>query len=218
MAPKQIVVGGGYEQNELSPEMLQLIAQVEGMTLDEVNALDTEFQVELQAVQMRTSFLNERRAQNAQQQAQAHAKAKAVAKAQAKADALAIKKTGSTTVVICSIPSMSVYSINLEKAKTVGRMKSKFVRRSALYPTYGKKGGMKKDDLLIVDDAGTVLPPRAFIYNTSALLGANPRVVAVERANFDPETFQFPDFDRRTDVPIDEEDDEVDDEESDDED
>ena len=128
--------------------------------------------------------------------------------------------TASDTAAVCerSFGGTTAPDTNLEKAKTVGRMKSKFVRRSALYPTYGKKGGMKKDDLLIVDDAGTVLPPRAFIYNTSALLGANPRVVAVERANFDPETFQFPDFDRRTDVPIDEEDDEVDDEESDDED
>ena len=216
MAPKQITIGAGYDQNELNPEMRQLIAQVEGLTLDEVNEMDTEFQVELRAMQMRVSVLNDRRAQIIQQETQARAKAKASAKAQATAEALTAKKTGTVTVLVCSLPSMNVYSITVEKAKTVGKLKSKFVRRSGLYPTYGKKGGLKKDNLLLVDNANTALVPRSFIYNVPSLNGG--RVVAIERDNYDPTTFRFPDFDRRADAPVDEEDDGVDDEESDDED
>lgn len=209
MPPKQIVIGGGYA-GEMTDELEQLTQQLEGMTLQQLTPVEQDIQRQIDELNVKKQFVKDRRAQINQEQTQAAAKAKAQAKADATAQALANRKAGEVQVLTCAMSNMTIQTITIAKSKTVGKLKSKVVRRSGQYPTYGKKNGLKKDDLLAILPNGQVLPPRKGIYNIEELCGADPRMVVIENANYNPATFQFPVFNRQADEVVEEADDDVD--------
>lgn len=210
MPPKQIVIGGGYE-GEMTPELEQLTQDLQDMALCDLTPLELDLQNQINTLRTRMSFIRDRRAQINQEQALATAKAKAKAKSIAMAQELANRRAGAVNVLTCSMPNMNIQTIEINKDKTVGKLKGKVVRRGGQYPTYGKRGGLRKDDLLAILPNGQVLPPRKAIYNIPDLCGDDPRIVLIENANYDPAVFQFPDFDAPVDVAeVDEEDDDDD--------
>ena len=194
MPPKQITIGGGYDAEQLSQEMLQLIENFKGMSLTEVDAMETNLQNQKYELKIKEDLMKDRQKQLKQELAVIQAAAKAKSKAKAQAKALAEKKEGNITVLSYAVPNGSINRITIQKSKTLGKLRKKIIAKSGAFPTVGKKNGMLLKDVFLVDVGGNVLGDRPFIYNTRVLLGENPKIVAIQKDDFDAETFEFPEF------------------------
>eukprot|EP00438_Fugacium_kawagutii_P017700 Skav216315 [mRNA] locus=scaffold3892:7539:8201:- [translate_table: standard] len=195
MPPKQITIGGGYDAEQLTPEMLQLIEDLRGMTLTEVSNMETNLQNQKYELKIKEDLMKDRLKQLKQEQSAIQAVAKAKTKARARAAALEEKKQGNVSVLTMAMPNGSINRITISKDKTLGKLRKKIIAKSGAFPTVGKKGGILLKDIFLVDVGGNVLGDRPFIYNTRALLGENPKIIAIHKDAFNAEAFEFPTFD-----------------------
>ncbi|CAJ1388426.1 unnamed protein product [Effrenium voratum] len=169
MAPKRAVLGAGYATDQMTNEMVELIERLENMSVEDLSNLQTQYDAELATIQMKMNLPKDRRSQIEYDNPAIAAKAKARAKSEANARALELKREGSTTISAMTMPAGTVVQSVINKNKTVGKARSRIIKLSGSFPLVGKKNGMLKRDILIIDVNGKVLGDRLFIYNTSSI-------------------------------------------------
>lgn len=196
MSPKRVAIGAGYTADQMSDEMVQLVERLEGMSIDDLSELQAEYDGEMASLQMKLNLLKNRRSQIEYDNRLISAKAKAKAKSEANARALELKREGSTAITAMTMPAGAVVQFTINKAKTIGKARGRIIKLSGSFPSVGKKNGMLKRDILIIDVNGKMLGDRPFIYNTPSIIkdGEMNKVVAIYRGDYDTSTFTFPDF------------------------
>lgn len=201
----------------IQAENLEIVQQtVAGSSSDTLDDLTDRLQALTLDYTKKVNALKDEQKARAKAKSKAAAKAKATAKALASAQALAEKKEGMITITAMTMPDGKVVRFNIAKGKTIGKVRSRILRLTGSFPTVGKKNGILKRDILIVDERGNIVADRKYLYNVEGLVNGG-RFVAIQRRNFDPNNFVFPVFpddnaDEEEQIDDDDEDDDSEDE------
>ena len=217
--PTNEAEGQNNQQNDYIAQLVaseDLLNQVSGCSDETLDTLIERFNAMKLDIALKEGYIKMEKTTRVKAQSKAVAKAKAKAKALATAQALAQKKEGMVPITAMTKPDDTVVRFSISKGKTIGKIRSRILRLSGSFPTVGKKNGIHKRDILIVDEHGNIMADRKYIYNVEGLENGG-RFVAIQRSNFIPATFVFPDFpEEDADEEIDEDDDEDDSDEDED--